>query len=88
MKKFEVTFRDEIEAETIEQAYAQIIQMCAEVAENEDVTAFQFIKLPPVHASWCDLNKFGGSLEYPNQCTCGALEEQNEKETKVRRQIR
>ena len=76
MKKFKVTFSDEIEAESKEDAYAQIITMCDGVAHMKDVTPFKFIELPPVHALWCNMNKFGGSLEHPNQCTCGALAEE------------
>ena len=42
MKKFKVTFRDEIEAESEEQAYKNIRDFCAMVYNSSDVTAFKF----------------------------------------------
>ena len=46
MKRFEVTFRDEIEAESEESAYDAILEFCRESAGAGDVTAFQFIEMP------------------------------------------
>ena len=45
MKKFKVTFLDVIEAETEVDAYDEIIEMSRDVANNGDVTAFQFEEL-------------------------------------------
>jgi len=45
MKKFQVTFKDTIEAETEEEAYAHIRQYCVSVACFGDVTAFDFINI-------------------------------------------
>ncbi len=42
MKKFKVTFRDEIEAESEEEAYKNIRDFCAMVYNSSDVTAFKF----------------------------------------------
>jgi thermostable 8-oxoguanine DNA glycosylase len=42
MKKFKVTFRDEIEAESEEEAYKNILNFCAMVYNSSDVTAFKF----------------------------------------------
>ena len=42
MKKFKVTFRDEIEAESEEDAYKNIRDFCAMVYNSSDVTAFKF----------------------------------------------
>ena len=42
MKKFKVTFRDEIEAESEEEAYKNILNFCAMVYNSGDVTAFKF----------------------------------------------
>ena len=42
MKKFRITFRDEIEAESEEDAYKNIRDYCARVYNSGDVTAFQF----------------------------------------------
>jgi hypothetical protein len=42
MAKFKVTFVDEIEAETEEAAYDQVINYMREVVQSEDVTAFDF----------------------------------------------
>ena len=42
MPKFRVTFTDEIEAETIEDAYQQILDYLAHTSYNGDVTAFDF----------------------------------------------
>ena len=45
MKKFQVTFTDTIEAETEEEAHAQIRQYCFSVAHSGDVTAFEFLDI-------------------------------------------
>ena len=45
MKQFQVTFLDVIEAETEADAYGEIIEMSRDVANNVDVTAFQFEEL-------------------------------------------
>ena len=42
MKKFKVTFRDEIEAESEQEAYKNIRDFCAMVYNSSDVTAFKF----------------------------------------------
>jgi hypothetical protein len=42
MKKFKVTFRDEIEAESEEEVYKNIRDYCAMVYNSGDVTAFKF----------------------------------------------
>ena len=42
MKKFKVTFRDEIEAESEEEAYKNIRDFCASVYNSGDLTAFLF----------------------------------------------
>lgn len=45
MAKFKVTFEDEIEAATEQEAYRNIIDYMREVGEQEDVTAFDFEKI-------------------------------------------
>ena len=45
MTKYEITFRDEVEAETDEQCYEQLLDYLRECVENEDVTAFAFVNL-------------------------------------------
>ena len=45
MKKFKVSFVDEIEAETEEEAYHLLIVYLQEVVEFEDVTAFEFTEV-------------------------------------------
>ena len=42
MKRFKVTFRDEIEAVSEEEAYKNIRDFCAMVYNSSDVTAFKF----------------------------------------------
>ena len=42
MKKFKVIFRDEIEVESEEEAYEEILDYCAKVYNSGDVTAFLF----------------------------------------------
>ena len=42
MNKFKVTFRDEIKAESEEEAYKNIRDYCAMVYNSGDVTAFKF----------------------------------------------
>jgi len=45
MKKFKVTFFDIVEAETEADAYDEIIKYMKDVADNGDVTAFDFKQL-------------------------------------------
>ena len=45
MKKFKVTFRDEIEAQSEEDAYKNIRDYCAIVFNSGDVTAFELEEL-------------------------------------------
>ena len=42
MKKYKVTFVDEIKAETLEDAYDQLILYLSECAYNGDITTFKF----------------------------------------------
>lgn len=42
MKKYKVTFVDEIEAENEEDAYHRLIVYLQDVVQYEDVTAFEF----------------------------------------------
>jgi hypothetical protein len=42
MKKYKVTFVDEIDAENEEYAYARLIEYLSDVVRYEDVTAFDF----------------------------------------------
>ena len=48
MKKFKVTFRDEIEAESEEEAYKNIRDFCAMVYNSSDVTAFKFEEIKEI----------------------------------------
>jgi hypothetical protein len=45
MNTYEITFRDEVEAETDEQCYEQFLNYLRECVENEDVSAFVFVNL-------------------------------------------
>jgi len=42
MKKYKVTFVDEIKAETLEDAYDQLILYLSECAYHGDITTFKF----------------------------------------------
>ena len=42
---FEVTFRDEFNVESEEQAYDELLDYLSECVRNQDVTAFTFVKL-------------------------------------------
>ena len=45
LKRFEITFRDEIEAETEEQAIEWLFQYLNDCVRNDDVSAFGIYKL-------------------------------------------
>ena len=45
MALYEVTFRDEIEADSEEEAYDDFLKYLAECVHHQDVTAFQFFNL-------------------------------------------
>ena len=42
MALYEITFRDEIEVDNVEDAYDHFLKYLAECVHNNDVTAFQF----------------------------------------------
>jgi hypothetical protein len=42
MAFYEITFRDEIEVDSEEEAYDYFLKYLAECVHNQDVTAFQF----------------------------------------------
>jgi hypothetical protein len=48
MKKFEVTYRDEFEANTEEEAYDKFLAYLTDCVIDSDITVFQFYELPGV----------------------------------------
>jgi hypothetical protein len=48
MKKFEVTYRDEFEANTEEEAYDKFLTYLEDCVIDRDITVFQFYELPEV----------------------------------------
>lgn len=46
MRKYEIVFRDEVEAESIHEVYDDFLEYLAECVRCRDVSAFQFYSLP------------------------------------------
>jgi len=51
MKKFNVTFTDEIMAESEEDAYNELLTYLGEVVSSQDVTAFDFKEIKEITIS-------------------------------------
>ena len=52
MKLFRVTYEDEIEARTIEDAYSRLLEVLASDVKYRDVEAFNFKEISPKERKW------------------------------------
>ena len=78
MKKFKITFVDEIEAENEEAAYKDLLDYLRDVVKYDDVTAFDFKDISPIKK---DMIKDTMSLDVMEATLCHAAQFKRIEET-------